>query len=614
MPLTQDQWWEVERNGPLVGTRLFETVAQLEAHQADRRYANVVYNRLATGRDLPNVYGLAMSRRNYGPFSNALETYQPPAVNVCAMAVETLTASVGKNRPWIMFTTSGADWKTQRRARLLSRYIDGLFYEAKVWDVLPAVFRDMLTFADGIGAFKVFMENGKITCERVIPEELMVDAADAVHGRPRSLYQRTFASKSALAAKYPKHKDAIMAASGSHPGLGWARGENVPEQFAPVLEGWHLAEGDNPGRHVLCVGDKVIVDEAWEGGFPFAFCKGYPLGHGIFRQGIVEQLVPYQAKLDRLERVIDECHRRMGTPKWFAQNGSKVDAAKLIAKVAAVVYYNGTIPPQRDVGPAVPPELYQERERWIRLAFDRVGLSQDAITGQKPDGLNSGEAQRVHHNIAAVRQSTLGAALEACIVELAERMLELAKKHKPKVRAPGRRGLKLIEWSDAKFDPDGFTMMAFPISQLPAEPAGRLARANELLQMGTIDKGQYARILGNPDVDAATDPIEAARDCIESMLDSIVEDGEYQAPEKYQPPELSIELGMSRFLRERSLGAPDDVLEDLSRWIEEVRELAAPPAHDVAPAPGITQVAPADALPAPVPVPELAPAPVPLAA
>ena len=612
-----DDWWDAD--GDMVGTRLFEAVSAIDGEQGGRRFANVIYNRLATGRDLPNVYGLSMSRRTNQAFSDAIASYQPPSVNVAAMSVESMTAKVGRNRPWLMFTTTGADWRTMRRARLLSRYVDGIFWKSGFWDILPDLFRDMLTFVDGMGVVKWFAEGKQIRCERVIPEEILVNGADAVHGRPRSLYQRTFAAKAALMARFPERAEKIRLASGAHPGLAWAPGENVPEQFAPVVDAWHLAEGDKPGRHVYMVGDSVIKDEPWQGGFPFGFLRGYPLGSGFFRQGIVEQLVPYQHKLDRIERVIDEAGWRMGTPKWFSQKGNNVDATMLIAKVATVVEHALPNHPVRDTGPMVSPEWYNERQTWIRLAFDRVGLSQDSVTGTKPDGLNSGEAQRVHSQITSIRQSILAQALEGCVVESGNRVLDLARELKPSVNAPGRRGLRLIDWNDAKLDPDGFIMKAFPISSLPAEPAGRIQRANEMLQMGTIDKGQYARLLGNPDVEQATSGPEAARDCIDAMLDGIVDDDNYDdnAPEKYMPLDLALQLGVSRYLRERSLGAPDDVLENLSRWIEEVRDMSAPP-EVTAPAsamspPGIQQISAPDVMPAPAMVPQIAP-PMPAAA
>jgi hypothetical protein len=229
-----------------------------------------------------------------------------------------------------------------------------------------------------------------------------------------------------------------------------------------------------------------------------------------------------------------------------------------------------------------------------------------ASAGVKPAGLNSGEAQRVFADITEGRHVQLALALEACVVELAERMLELAVELKPKVRAPGRRGVQLINWDAAKLDPDGFVMQAFPISSLPATPAGRLQRANELLQMGAIDREQYARLLDNPDTQAATDPIEAAKDCIEGMLDQIVEGGEYQSPEPYMPPDVALQMAIARYLGARRDGAPDDVLEDLARWIEEVRELQTAAQPAAAAPQGIQQIAPGDVLPAPAQVPDYA--------
>ncbi len=81
-----------------------QTAAQLEADSADHVANNLAYLRASTGRAMPPVYGLSMSRHNGPRFD--FSGYRPPTWNGVEICIETLVAKVGNTRPWPLFLTN----------------------------------------------------------------------------------------------------------------------------------------------------------------------------------------------------------------------------------------------------------------------------------------------------------------------------------------------------------------------------------------------------------------------------------------------------------------------------------------------------------------------------
>jgi hypothetical protein len=406
--------------------------------------------------------------------------------------------------------------------------------------------------------------------------------------------------------------DAPGASSGSLPGLT----VEMPATFVTLCEGWYPSQGQKePGVHVMSVGDIVLnagktkMDP--EEDHPFSFLCAYNIGPGWQYQGVVEQTLADQWQLNQQNRIIAENQRRGAQNRWLVHEKSGVEAGSLINKTAQITRYSGEVPPQLVVYQVSPPELYKDRDATRARILNRIGVNQFAAMGSKPAGINSGEAIREYGDHAGQRHKTLGENLETYVVDAGRKLTWACEKVKPDVKAPGRRGAKLLDWDDVKLPVGTYSVeLAFAISSLPRTPEGLVDKANELLQMGKLDATAYARITQNPDVDAALDPSLASQDAIESILDGICEDGETTAPDPGLDLDLAFTLANQRYWRCIADKAPQDILDmlvDFRDDVQRLRKAQAPTTPPAGPAPaggapGAPQTIPqADAIPGPVP-------------
>lgn len=593
------RWWEAEEDS--LPTVLAGWAAHLESYDMERRARNLVYARLATNRDLPNIYGLSIARSGIRALD--MSEWKAPVFNVCGSSIETLVNKVGRNKPWILFLTDGGDFSARQAGKARSRFVDGVFHETGTYRLTRQMCQDALTYGDGLIKASISLDKKSIVHDIVIPDELLVDPWDTLYyGKwPRSLIHRTFVSRSELLSVYgddPGLAEAINNAPGSFQGPMWmGPTSNGSTAMVAVIEAWKLPEPDGtPGRHVLIISDRaMLVDEKWTmKRYPFAKMSCISAGRGFWNIGIPEILGPFQANINRTQNTIDDCQKRMAYGRWTVPNGSGVTVDQLGGLAAGVIFHNPNLPPSFIAPTAVPAELYKHLADTIERAYKRVGISELAAQAMKPAGLNSGEALRAFESSESERYVTLGMSLEDAVVDLAEIDLLLSDQINPTVRAPRSNGIDVIDYRDlAKIDA---IMKAFPISSLPASPAGRLQRAAEMFQTGQITKEDYLRIIDYPDSSAVISLVTAGRDAIDWMLDKIVEDGIYESPEPFMNLQLAVEVAQNRYLRERTQSCPEDRLELLRRFISTAHDLqgAATPAAPAAAGAG-PSIAPAQA-------------------
>lgn len=580
------RWWEAGE-GDDVAKAISGVAVTLESYDMERRARNLAFARLATNRDLPNIYGLSLSRTNISPI-NFATGWTAPVFNVTGSSVETLVNKVGRNKPWILFLTDGEDFSGRRAGKKKSRFIDGVFHETDTYRLTQQMVQDALTYGDGFIKASPSWDGKSIVHDVVLPDELLIDPWDALYfGKwPRSLIQRTFVSRTELMSIFGDDEEAraaIETAPGAFQGPFWVGPTTTAATaMVPVLEGWKLPDPDGtPGRHVLCISDRVtLVDEKYKRQrFPFVKMTCISAGRGFWNLGIPEILLPFQVNINRTQAVIDELQRRMATGRWLVANGSGVTDDMLASRAAGIIRHNPNMPPQWITPGAVPPEIYKHLEDTITRAYKRAGISELAAQAMKPGGLNSGEALRAFQSAESERYVTLGIALENAVVDLAKLDMELAEEIKPRVRAPRLGGIDVIDWKelDGLNDKD-VVMKAFPISSLPTSPAGRLQRAAEMFQKGQIGKEDELRIIDYPDTQAVIDIQTASRDAIDWMLDKIVFDGIFESPEPYMnldpaSPTNAITIAQNRYLRERTQGCPEDRLELLRRFMYSAKAL-----------------------------------------
>jgi len=127
-----------------------------------------------------------------------------------------------------------------------------------------------------------------------------------------------------------------------------------------------------------------------------------------------------------------------------------------------------------------------------------------------------------------------------------------------KVKSSNKRFVEWIEWKDVNLEEDQYVMKIFPTSSLSQTPAGRLQDVQELLQAGFISKEDGLRLLDFPDLERTLSLDNAAVEDIESVIDQMIEKGEYEPPEQYQNLVYGIKKVQSAYLRAKLNKAPPD--------------------------------------------------------
>lgn len=588
-----------------------DVAISLEVWSYQRRYANLAYARMFSGRDLPTVYGLSMSRSASGMAGSvALEylNFRTPTFNVIGSAIETLTNKLGRNRVWVQYLTDGGDWETRTACEKATDYVEGLFYGAKVHREAKQMLQDGLIWGNGF--IKTGHDGKNIRAERVISDELLVDDMEALYGSPRSLFQRKFVNKHALAAKYLERgttddqgKDrraiierAIYNAASAFPGLTQLSSVNYGDMI-PYIEGWHLpddVDGEpRGGKHLLSIGNVALnpnEEQEWKRPkFPFAKFGYQNLGFGYWWQGLAEILAPHQKKVNRLCEVIAEAQIRVGVPRVIAESNRGMTAAMFANRNGAVIWKQPGAPdPNFITPPIIQPELYQDLALEIERAFKRAGVSDDAAAGQVDDKVRSGAAENTREDIKSQRFICTGQAYEDFFVDLADNLMDEAFDLKPQV---DRHNADPIKWSDVKDAIKYAKCKAFPISSFSSSPTNRLLQADRMLAAGQLSREDYLRVIDYPDVRAYTDLSTAASNNIERTLGAMLSDGKYRAPDQYMDLNLALATAHARFEFERAHGTPDDQLEPVRTFIDQCSDLIAAGNAPAAPVPGPAIVA-----------------------
>lgn len=569
-----------------------DVVKSLEVWSYNRRYLNLAYARLFSGRDLPTVYGLSMSQSGSGLGGAALDALniRTPSYNLIGSCIETLVNKLGRNRIWVKYLTDGGDFKTRWACARAEDYVEGLFYGAKLGREIKQCLQDLLVW----GTTLIKVHNGdstdskRICAERVIPDEILVDDEEAIKGKPLNLYQRTFVHRQRLCETYLERgapadqgaqrraeiERAIWQAQTAFPGLAGNAAINSGE-MVPLVEGWHIGKARR--GHVVGIGTTALNPselQAWDKpGFPFAKAVYNNLGFGFWGQGLAEILAPHQKRINKLYADIEEAQRRVAVPRVINDKTNGLTESMFANRIGAVLQKNPNSPSPEFVTPvALQPEMYQERDREIQMGQRRSGIPEDDAAGEVSDKVRSGAAEEVRSDIKSQRFVCTGQALEDLGVDVADLMMDLACDIKPQVKVNGRG--EPLRWEHVKLAIDTAKVQAFPISAFSTAPDVRLRQADRMLAAGQLSREDYLRVIDYPDVKAFTDLETAAANNIERTISEVLEgEAPFRAPDVYMNLQLAFASAHSRFEFERSLGTPAEDLEPLRIWIDKCGEL-----------------------------------------
>lgn len=531
------------------------------------------------------------------------------SLNVVRNMVGAVTSKVAsKNKPKPTFLTEGGNYDQKQKAEKLEKFVGGVFYESGVYGILPKSFRDCAVY--GTGALKVYEDGSKVCVERVIPWELVIDDGESLYGEPRNIYQRKYVDRLVLKSMYADDEDKsskIERAPALDPEDAEYAYQTTADQVL-VTEAWHLSEdGKTPGRHTIVIVGCTLLDEEWEGPFPFSFLRWSDPIVGFFGVGLAEELMGIQQEINKLLLEIQKGHHLI-KGHYLVESGSKVTAAHINNDLAAIVKYTGTAP--QYVAPSViAPDVYQHLWNLYTKAFEISGISQLNATGQKPAGLNSGAAQRAYQDIQTERFLEIGQAYEEFVIEVARQVIRCAKKigGKYRVKAVDKGGFEAIDWSEVDLDEDSYVIRVYPTSLLPTTPSGKLSWAQDMINSGAIPPEDVLDIVDFPDTEAYAKRKNAPRKLIERNISHMLKTGEYVSPEPFDNHQLALRLVNEAYHEARLDGVPDKKLEQLRQYMADSQAfLAPPPAPPMGPAgdasaPGMAPPPPPGPAPGPMP-------------
>jgi hypothetical protein len=535
-------WWNAKGDQETC-SQLLSTAAFIKETQNFRYRQATVYAKLYGNQSLFSFIGASSAKMD----SMTGLPADRPTFNIIQSCVDTLVSRISQSRPAPVFLTDNSDYKERNLAKKLNNFILGEFYQTKTYDKGATILRDALV--EGTGCLKVYeTEDDKVGVDRVLLTELLIDPNEAIYGEPRQIYQLKLVDRSVLMAAHPRFKSAIKVADKAYADNSADSSKTISD-LVMVVEGWRLPSGKDAGdgRHTLACSAGIIFDEKWEKDkFPFVFLHYAPRLLGFWSQGMAEQLMGTQTEINSMLFTISRAIKLVGVPRVFMEDGSKVVKAHFNNEIGSIVTYQGT-KPTYEVAPCVPAEMYAQLQRLITYGYQQAGVSNLDASGEKPAGLNSGEAIRTYDDISTDRFAALSRRYDNVFVDLAYLIVDTAKDicertGKYQTVYPNKNGTKQIDLPKASLLKDPFVIQCFNMSSLPRDPAGRMAKVTEMIQGGMITIKEGRRLLDYPDLEQVEKLANASEERIFQYLDEIVEDGTYTGPDPFMDLSLASEL------------------------------------------------------------------------
>lgn len=502
-----------------------------------------------------------------------------PSYNIIQSSVDTLTSKICPDNPKPYFITSNADYFTKLKAEKQTQFVQGVFQGANLYEKANnQVFRDAAVYGIGGLHFHYDEDKQKICAEWIFVDEIKIDRVDAFKKHPRSIHLCKLAQKETLLEKFPEQEDVIEDMAGQHP--EYFRSKETVIEFMVTIESWHLKNGKKPGRHVISLQDKVLLDEEYdEDYFPCVFFNYYDKGTGIFGRGVADTLFNHQIEINKLLLMIQQCQELQAAPLIFVPNEAQIASDVLLNNnIARMVPYRGNQVPTFMAPQAVDPAVYEHLKWWIESSYGEVGISMTSAAGTKQPGVDSAIAMRTMVDIESSRFVQVSKNWEKFFVNCAETVIKIGKRvyetnknfsvtymdKKSKI-------LKEIPWKSIDPDEDMFVIQCDTISGFTNSAAGRIQTVTEFISNGWFSRERGLELLGmDPDLDGEIQLQTSSLRLCEKRLSQMVEEGIYNHPEKYMDLQLALNVSERMYNQLVLDECPEERLQLVRQWIDEL--------------------------------------------
>ena len=588
------QWWPTGSDGVEKADRaqaMVDTARAIETSTVEqqRQDLNLIYGSMYEGRQLSTLYQYGGQAALTGdvPTAGGEVTW-----NVIRSVVQTVASQVSRSRPRARFLTSGGTRAQKRKAKGLTKFCDGLFQAARVYEITQQCFLDA-GWGD-VAGIEIYQDGDRVGIERVLCNEVMIDANDGIRGKPRSMYRRKFVDRGVLLAKFcpgqvelgeggqlkgkTERAEAILRARSATP-----INDGPRSNLVEVYEAWHLRSSRKAkdGYHVIAVegaGGELVAEEYERDYFPILLFTIDPAAVGPYGRSPAEVLMPIQMAINVLLDKITRAQHLAAVPRVGLPVSARV--ATMPNGVGSVIRFQGNAPPVFWSPQALSPEVYQQLERHFEKAYALYGVNAQVAAGQKEAGVTAAVAIRESLDIQTARFSVLSQRWEQLHMDIARRCIDIARdiyagNKDFQVSAPGTALLETIRWADVNMEEDEFVIEPYPASLLPTTPQGRADRVQELVDKGiwSPKRGEMALDELDPDSEVARD--KAGEEEIERICEAMIDDGRYEGPEPTMDLDQALLTASDYLAQARNDKVSPKRLDLLYRFLDDVTALKA---------------------------------------
>lgn len=617
-------WWDAERSGRPRHQDIMPHVNYLEQQNRGLR-EDAVFHMMLVSNFSPTGNG------EDGNYWRWRAGGQRMRCNLTASACDTAAGLILQGRTVPFWLTNDGDFQLSRVAEQRSRAIQGQFHKLGVFDLCADVGVDALQ--TGTGHLLGYVERDERgrpqpKLERILPNEILVDAVDGQYRDPRSIYRQKLISREQLMALYPKHREKLKDAGGPTPANYvdlFIRRDNRAD-FVRVVEAWHLpsGKGKNDGRHTICTDNCDLVDEPYnKPRFPIRTYRYVERRVGYWGQGLVERVTPAQVRLSELQQAKRDMQRLCSNAYWVTHRNANVTWEDLTNLPGQQLEWDGQVPPAMVVFEGTPGDLSMEEAQIKQEVWEQEGFAGSITQGEVNKGLSSARAVRAADDVASRRHvmptrlyENLYLEVTQLIEDLNDECAEIDPNYSVTARyRSGRKvWLKNTKWTELKLPEGAAQINVFPISALPTTPMGMWSALEEMIQAGMVGRNMAMDLQQLPDVSQYEQLENSSLDFTRWQIDMILDGTPDVLPVPFQDIALAKTLATQCRLMALRSGAPEEIDELFEIYLahcKNLEELAnpAPVAAPIAMNPAAQAAAAMNAQAAPA-----APMPQPMAA
>ncbi len=488
--------------------------------------------------------------------------------NVVASVVDTVDSHTSEIVVFPWYMSQSGNYGLQTKAKNLTRAFKADFEEYNYGGAINDAVMDALI--GDAGVVRMFSLGGRPALERVLPYRVLVAPSEYDRTDPSTYYYVRPMDKRSIQAAFPGAKpDAIDGGRmfSHHDRHGRYRA------MVDVVEAVRLPCGPgDKGRRVSFTDAGVLDDSPYEYAFPpYLVIKWRRNPGSYWGIGLAETLAGNQSDIDFKVTKIRE-NESLVNGKWVFDGGSGISASSLDDLPAIIEKKQGAQMPVWLHPPPVPPDLRQSLATSIESGFASAGVSQMAASAEKPAGLDSGEAQRVHVQITSKRFRKWQLVVQAAYLMVGKMWSEFLLRdasieRSRKVVIQVGRGLRELTYKDLAIDTSKYRVAIKGSAFFATTPAALLQELQEYVRTGQFSPVQAMRIQQTGDLDAELDLATAPEELADARLAALVETGEYLPPEPWFDLQLHVDRGALFYQRCELEGVEQTKLALVRRYI-----------------------------------------------